>query len=216
MHFGNIGLRFTSNKQGGPTLRGWACLARIGIALAALALLSLGSAALAQAAVDVQLDPVGDSGVSGTARLVAAGEATEVTLDVTGLDPDAQAVVTMHAGTCDLPGASFATLPDLTAGADGRATATGTVLFRGSEDVTLTAMADGEHIISISVGDQVVACGVIPRLATAPGTTADAPTELPETGGARFAVAAIVVSILGLGAMTTGLFLKQRGQRHLS
>jgi hypothetical protein len=53
-------------------------------------------------------------------------------------------------------------------------------------------------------------------LATAPGTTADAPTELPETGGVRFPVAAMVVSILGLGALTIRLFLKQRGQRHLS
>ncbi|HSJ52138.1 MAG TPA: hypothetical protein VLC52_00205 [Anaerolineae bacterium] len=216
MHFGNIGMRFNSNKQGAPTFRGWARLARIGIALVALALLSLGSVALAQEVVDVQLDPVGDSGVSGTARLVAAGEATEVTLDVTGLDPDAQAVVTMHAGTCDLPGASFATLPDLTADASGAATATGTVLFRGSEDVALATMADGEHVISISAGDQVVACGVIPQLISAQGTAGDAPTELPETGGAGLPIAAVVVSILGLGALGTGLFLKQRGQSRLS
>jgi hypothetical protein len=53
---------------------------------------------MAQEAVIVQLDPVGESGVSGTATLIAAGDGTDVVLDVEGLAPGADAQATKHAG----------------------------------------------------------------------------------------------------------------------
>jgi len=110
----------------------------------------------------------------------------------------------MQAGTCDMPGASFATLPSLTADEAGTATATGSVLFRGTEDVALATMADGEHVIALQTDGQVVACGVIPALSS------DSPTPmLPETGGAGFALAAAVAGALGLGALSAGLSLCQ-------
>jgi len=59
------------------------------------------------------------------------------------------------------PSASFAALPDLKADATGRARATGSVLYHGTENVALATMADGEHIIAIQAG-QFVACGMIP------------------------------------------------------
>ena len=181
-----------------------------GISLAALAItaLLLPGVGMAQAAVTVQLDPMGGSGVSGTATLTAAGEGTNVTLDVKGLAPNTEARATMNANTCAAPSASFAALPALKADATGRATASGSVLFRGTEAVALETMTDGEHVINIQAG-QVVACGVIPKLAPA-----SAPSTLPTTGGANFStfsLMAAIAGILGLCALSVGLFLRQRG-----
>jgi hypothetical protein len=176
----------------------------LGISLIALALLLLPGMGMAQTAVTVQLDPVGESKVSGTATLTAAGEGTNVALDVKGLAPGADARATMQANTCAMPSASFAALPALKADATGRATATGSVLFRGTEAVALATMADGEHVIAVQAG-QVVACGVIPKLASAP-------PALPATGGAAFPPIAATAVILGLCALSAGLFSRQRGQ----
>ena len=181
--------------------------ARLALSFLAVALLSLGGVALAQDRVDVPLTAVGDSGVSGDATLIASGEATQVTLNVTGLAANAEAQASMHAGTCEAPSASFAELPSLTADASGNASATGSVLFQGSEDVALLTMADGEHIISISSGGQVVACGVIPNWAAVQG-----PSGLPQTGGAGFPLPAALAVLLGLGALGAGLLLRERGR----
>jgi hypothetical protein len=175
----------------------------LGISLVVLALLLLPGMVMAQEAVTAQLDSVGGSGVSGTATLTAAGDATDVELDIKGLAPGADARSTMHAGTCAMPSASFAALPDLKADATGRATATGRVLFHGTENVALATMADGEHIIAIQAGGQVVACGTIPMLA---------PSGLPQTGGAAIPLAAAVAGVLGMFALSMALFLRQRSQ----
>jgi LPXTG-motif cell wall-anchored protein len=158
---------------------------------------------MAQEMVTVQLDPMGGSGVSGTAALTAAGEGTDIALDIQGLAPGAAARGTMQAGTCEMPSASFATLPDLQADANGRATASGSVLFRGTEAVALATMADGEHILAIQT-EQVVACGVIPKLASAEAP----PASLPATGGAAPWLAA-AAGVLGLCALSGGLFLRR-------
>jgi len=55
---------------------------------------------LALETVTVRLDPVGASGVSGTATLTAAGDGTDVVLDISGLAPGVDARATMQAGTC--------------------------------------------------------------------------------------------------------------------
>ena len=191
-------------------LRQLTWLRLLGMSLVVLALLLLPGMGMAQAAVTVQLDPVGASGVSGTATLTAAGDGTAVALDVKGLAPDTEARATMHANTCAMPSASFAALPNLKADATGRATATGSVLFRGTEAVALETMADGEHVINIQAG-QVVACGVIPKLATAA-----APSTLPATGGAAFPLMAAMAGILGACALSAGLVLRRsRPPRHL-
>ncbi len=184
-------------------------LRRLGVFLVLALLLALPGLASAQESVNVQLASTGGSTVTGTATLTADGEATNVTLEVTGLPANAAARATMQAGTCEQPGASFAELPNLQADANGRATATGKVLFRGTEDVALATMADGEHTLSVVV-DQVVACGVIPMSASAAATTAG----MPETGGlAPWFVALVVVAALAL----VGLFalLLRRGRSSL-
>jgi hypothetical protein len=120
---------------------------------------------VAQEEITAQLDPVGDSGVSGTATLIAAGDGSNVELVIKGFSPGLDARSAMHAGTNTIPSASFAALPDLKADATGRTTATGSVLFRGTENIKLATMADGEHIIAIQAGGQIVARAVIPNSA---------------------------------------------------
>jgi hypothetical protein len=176
----------------------------IGISLVVPVLLLSPGMVMAQEAVTAQLDPVGKSGVSGTATLIAVGGGTNVTLDIKGLAPGMDARATMHAGTCAMPSASFAALPDLKADVAGRATATGSVLFHGAEDVALAVMADGEHIIAIRAGGQVVACGVIPRPAFA-----SAPPALPVTGGTASSFMADTAGVLGLCALSAALFLRR-------
>lgn len=178
----------------------------LGLSLVVLTLMLLPGMVMAQQAVTVRLDPQGGSGASGTAILTAAGDGTNVALDIKGLPVGADAQVTMHAGTCATPSASFAILPNLKADATGRATATGTVLFHGTENVALATMADGEHIIAIQAG-QVVACGVIPKL-----TSASAPSTPPVTGGQAFSPMAGIAGMLGLCALVAGLSLRQRSQ----
>lgn len=182
----------------------WLCLP--GILLVIPALLLLPGMGMAQEVITVQLDPVGGSAVSGTATLMAAGDGTDVALEITGLGPGAAARATMHGNTCAMPSASFAALPDLKADATGQAVATGSVLFRGTENVALAAMADGEHIIAIQT-DQVVACGVIPALASAP-----APATLPATGAAALSGWVVTAGILGLCALAAGLLLQRRSR----
>ena len=189
MYLGRMGSRF----------------ARLAMAVLAVALLSLGGVVLAQDRVDVPLSAVADSGVSGDATLVTSGEGTEVTLNVAGLAANAEAQASMHAGTCEQPSASFAALPSLKADANGNATATGRVLFQGTEDVALLTMADGQHIISISSGGQVVACGAIPNWAAVQG-----PSQLPETGDGTFPTVVALAGILGLASLTGGLYLRAR------
>ena len=174
------------------------------ISFVSLALLFLPGLVMAQETVTVQLDPMAGSGVSGTATLTAASEGTQVTLEVQGLAPNATAQAAMQANTCDMPSASFAALPELTADGSGQATATGSILFRGTDDVALATMADGEHIITIQT-DQVVACGVIPKLASA-----STPPALPATGGVAGSFTAATVSILGLCLLALGLLLGRR------
>lgn len=180
-----------------------------GIVFVILVLLFVPGMVMAQEGIIVQLAPVDESGVSGTATLTAAGNGTNVVLDIEGLAPGANAQATMHANTCAMPSASFTALPTLNADATDRATATGSVLFRGMEDIALATIADGEHIIIIQT-EQIVACGVIPKLASG-----SAPPMLPVTGGIAFSCMAVIVVILGLCALFAGLLLWHEPPRHI-
>ncbi len=179
-------------------------------ALLLTALLLLPATARAQETipeqVGVNLDAVGGSGVSGTALLIAAGQGTNVTLEIQGLPAGTEAQAAMNAGTCAQPSASFATLPNLKVDSNGKATANGSILFHGTDPVALESVADGQHIISVQT-DKVVACGVIPHLAAVSG-----PSQMPTTGGAGFQLLPLAMTVLGLGALSGGLILLQRSR----
>ena len=170
---------------------------------ASLALASVGLAA-AQSSVVVRLEPAGASNVSGTATLTAVGAGTQVTLQIAGLAPGSTANASMHAGTCATPSASAAALPALTAGAKGEAAASGPILFRGSEQVALADIADGAHNITVSGPNGVIACGVIPSLATG------ADNNLPATGSSTPWLLAGLLLSAGLLAIAGGLWLQNQ------
>ncbi len=182
----------------------------LGALLLVMALLPWPAIALAQEQIEEQvplnLEAVGGSGVSGTAVLTRAGQGTKVVLEIQGLPAGADARAAMNAGTCAQPSASFAALPNLKADSNGKATATGSILFHGTDAVALETVADGQHIISIQT-DKVVACGVIPHLAAVSG-----PSQLPTTGGGGLELFAVAMAALGLGVFASGLVLIQRSR----
>lgn len=178
--------------------------ALLGALTLVLALLPLPAAAQGIETVPLNLDPVGRSGVSGSAVLTPAGGGTNVTLEVEGLPGGADAQAILNAGTCAQPSASFVALPGLKADSSGKATATGPILFHGTDPVALATIADGQHIISFKT-DKIVACGVIPHLAAVSG-----PSQLPASGGAGFQLFAIAIAALGLGILSGGLILIHR------
>ncbi len=160
-----------------------------------------------QAAAVVQFEPANGSKAEGAAIVSGAGDGTSVSLHVTGLTPGAPAQVTLHAGTPAAPSASFAALPELTVDAAGTGTATGPVLFRGTESVALAAVADGDHYISISQGGRVVATGTIPRVEAAATDT----VGMPRTGRADSQSVLIVLLMLAAGLTLTSLRLRRAG-----
>ena len=182
----------------------WKALRPLGAGFAVVALLAAAAPALAQQAVTAQLSPQGGSGVRGAAILTATGDfahaphledATRVVLEVSDLPPGTAVQGSLHAGTRATPGASAAALPGLTADAAGWATASGMVLFRGAEHVAFSTVADGDHVITITSGGRVVACGAIPR-------SPSVPSHLPATGGSPgpdplLGAAALLLAALG-------------------
>jgi hypothetical protein len=158
-----------------------------------------------QQAVLVQIEPVDASGARGTANMSATGTdlGTFVSFQVTGLRPHTPAQVTLHAGSCASPSASFTALPELSADAEGKAMGTGTVLFRGVENVPLATLADGEHIIALSQSGRVVACGTIPNTQGAPAD----PVGMPVTGGPSGQMVLLTLVLLAVGLVLAGLRL---------
>ncbi|MDQ5823059.1 MAG: hypothetical protein M3441_02480 [Chloroflexota bacterium] len=160
-------------------------------------------AGLGQSVAVVRFEPENGSKVKGAAILSGTGVegGTSISFHVTGLTPGTPAQATLNAGTRTAPGASAAALPELTVDASGTGTATGKVLFRGTEIIPLADVADGEHIITISQSGNVVAYGDIPILEG----LALAPVGMPRTGGAAgdaillgLALVAVYMILLGV------------------
>jgi len=120
--------------------------------------------AATQRTITLRLQPVAGSDVGGRATLTSVGGGTKVTLEVRGLAPGSTARASVHAGTLARPSASAAFLPLLKASIEGKARGAGRVLFRGKDDVRLSVLADGEHIILVTTAQgRVVAYGRIAR-----------------------------------------------------
>ena len=118
-----------------------------------------------QLSTDVRLDPTGGSGVSGVTTLVALPEGeTRFELQLSGLLPGQRYGLQLHAGTPAQPSASFTQVAMVTADASGRATASGLVRVRGTEDIPLLDIADGNHVLTVVGFGRTVAVGSIPTL----------------------------------------------------
>lgn len=113
--------------------------------------------------VSVALRPVGRSRVSGTALLVSNFEGSYVSIGLRGLRPGEDVLGVINAGDCERQSASPLALPRLKADGRGRARAYGPILYRAREDIALSDLADGDHVVRI-IGRGELACGVVPRI----------------------------------------------------
>ena len=118
-----------------------------------------------QLATSVRLDSTEGSAVSGVVGLVALPEGeTRFELQLSGLVPGRSYGLQLHAGAPGQPSASVTQVATVTADASGRASASGLVHFRGTEDIALLDIADGNHFLQVVGLGQTVAVGAIPAL----------------------------------------------------
>ena len=160
--------------------------------------------AKAQESVETELSEQNDSGVRGTANFTFSLLDTRALVKLNGLDPGATARITVHAGDCSRQSASFVALPDVTADADGNATAEGLLLFQGKEAVELDTIADGAHSISVAQGDRTVACGEVMQL----GQAAEEPED--DSGDEPPFILIAVVATVAVLLVAVGLVIKRR------
>lgn len=107
----------------------------------------------------VQMNPVGNSGVSGEAALSDANGQTQVAVTLTGTTGTGTHQGHIHQGTCDSPGQVVAPLQPITAGASASSTSTASL--------PMSTVMDGRHIVVYheaggSPGSPIV-CGAIPQ-----------------------------------------------------
>ncbi|MBI2953620.1 MAG: CHRD domain-containing protein [Chloroflexi bacterium] len=161
--------------------------------------------------VSFSMNPLGGSGISGTATLEAVGNQTTVTVTLSGLAPGSERQGHFHTGTCANIGPIQIPLPNMVAGADGTGTVTATV------NAPLASLQDGNHLIAFhtalaetpTLPGPTTTCGNVPTgAAPAPTPTPTPPDQLPRAGG--FPIALIPVSAIGAALLGLGVFLRRR------
>ena len=170
---------------------------KIAIVLATLLSLSLLSVASAEDTVTVKIDPLNNSGISGTATLTAMGNQTQVDVALDGEPAGDSEPAHLHVGQCGPTlGAVKYPLKNIEGGKS-------TTLV----NATLQSLENGQFALNVhkSAADikTYVACGNVPAMAT---TTTASPTSLPKTGGAP---AALIVA-LGGALLGAGYVLRRR------
>ncbi len=138
----------------------------LGGAMACLLLAGLTFPAEAQRSVDVVLRQVAHSHVQGHAHLSASGRGTRVGLDVRGLRTGAVAYAYLRAGRCsDLAHLSASTAFLARLKGTGRRIRASTMLTYHGDSVALSVLTDGEHVIVLTIGSRLAACGTVPHRA---------------------------------------------------
>lgn len=107
-------------------------------------------------ATTVTMEGVGDSGVSGEAILTPAGGQSEVTVTLSGLEPNATHAGHIHQGTCAAPGSVVVPLSEVTADASGSGTMTTTAA------IAADSATAGQHVVVYhGEGGTPIVCGEI-------------------------------------------------------
>ncbi len=168
-------------------------LGMLAVATALVAVLALASTSAAQESVDLTIDELGDSGVSGSATVepYADGQ-TQITISLMGMEAESSHVNHIHDGTGCGAGeytGVVETLTNVDADDAGEGTAT-TMVELAIEDIT-----DGNHVLVIHAGATLaddatpIACGHIP-VASIAGPPADEDgaeaAKAPEVGSGGF------------------------------
>jgi hypothetical protein len=128
-------------------------------AVAFALLLGAGAATRAQDALTIKLEPLGGSGISGTAELRPNGDETDFAITLFSRDPQQRQRefdVSLRTGTCEAPGRKIEGIDEVRA--DGRTE-------HEDEDVTLAVLRRNDHIVLVTAEDreEALACGAIPR-----------------------------------------------------
>ena len=187
------------------------------------------SLASAQQPIEVPITDLGDSGISGTGTLEPSpdGSETTITIDATGLQPNASHINHVHEGVCENYGAVVVTLTELQADDNGDATATTSVTETDQGDpLTFADLTDGNHVLIIHDAEGVpAACGAIPQqeavAATATPASEPTPAGVPAAGSGGFLdegsssawPLALATGLAVLSAVALGLALALRRAR---
>lgn len=164
------------------------------------------AASPAQSPLTVKLDPLNNSGESGTAVLTDVGNGQlKVDVTITGEPADGSHLMHIHTGQCG-PTLGPVVFP-LTNVVNGASTTTITA--------TLAALMDGNHAINVHLSKaqpdaaHYVACGNIPSAAAAaPAATPAAPATAPSTGGNPYGMV-LVAFVAGLIVLASGLVIRR-------
>jgi hypothetical protein len=160
---GSIGARGAGNPCGNAyreyVARG------VTIVVAALAALVLACSASAAGVLlkPAHLYALDHSKITGMATLTPVGLGTSAHLVVNGLGPHSPARALLHEGTCTHHGPSTATVGFGRADGTGVLRTTTAQILSRSLPLAVQEIADGKHVIAVSVGARVVACGRVPR-----------------------------------------------------
>lgn len=198
-------------------------LAMVTVGMALFAMLML-TGASAQESVDVAIDELNESGVAGSATVEDVDGTAEVTVDVSGLDPESSHVNHIHEGTGCGSGEYAGIVMELTnVDADDAGGGSATT----STDLAFSDVANGQHVIVIHAGATLeedptpIACGPIPATAAEePADDGDTADKAPVTGTGGFlnqsdggfgllGLMAIGLAVLGLGGLTTGYAVRR-------
>jgi len=135
------------------------------IGVAALAALVLVCAASAAGVLlkPAHLYALDHSKITGLATLAPAGLGTSARLVVNGLGPHSPARALLHEGTCTHHGPSTAIVGAGRADGTGVLRTTRAQILSHALPLAVGSIADGKHVIAVSVGTRVVACGRVPR-----------------------------------------------------
>ncbi len=128
-----------------------------------VAVLTAGAASATNPTERVLFKPVAKAGVTGSATVGANGVGTKVSVQLTGLAPNATANVLLRVGRYPKLSASFAKAVSARADARGTARASSAIRFRG-EPVSFGIVADGDHVLTVVSGGKVVAYAEIPGM----------------------------------------------------
>jgi hypothetical protein len=167
----------------------------------------------------VLLFPVG----AGDARATAvvgpspdmAAPATALTVEATGLTPNARHTAHVHAGSCARQSASVGLLGGFVADGAGRgklvATSAGVSASDRRVDLSLDLLADGDHVLDLhDAAGTMVACGAIPVADAAQPTPGASPAatapQLPRTNW----IGALAAVGLGGTLLVVGTALRRR------
>lgn len=135
-----------------------------------------GTVNVGEPAVTIPLRELNDSGVTGTVELSEQGQATRISIQVSGDAVTGDHIAHLHSGTCEVPGDYTYTLNPVNA--DGTSE---TVV-----NLTLNELLTGGYMINIHPSEQDwdawMACAEL-RLLDAPDTAVETPAPTVEAGG---------------------------------